>query len=147
MKNDNYKILLGALVGAAVAGVATLLFAPKSGKKLRKEISGKANEAVDTAEDYMNVAKDKGADALETAQEAGSDLSKNRQRTMNKVGNDVGRAVDHAKKGYPETAKYDLERAEEKYQEGRSKAKDIAGDTAEDIQDTAEEAKEEAENK
>lgn len=147
MKNDNYKIVLGAVVGAAVAGVATLLFAPKSGKNLRKDISNKTDEAIDTAEGYMDVAKDKGSDALETAKEAGSDLAENSQRTMDEMGSDIERAADHAEKGYTETAKYDLERAGDKQRKAGRRAKNIAKDSADDVQDTAEEAKKEAKNK
>lgn len=144
MSRDNGKMILSLLAGAAVGTLAALLFAPKSGKDLRKEIKGEANKAVDTAEDYMDVAKDKGTDVLETAQEAGSDLMKNRQKTMHKMGNQISRAADHAQDGRTETAKYDLRQAADTHKQARERTKDIAKDTAEDVKDTAQEAKEEA---
>lgn len=144
MKNNNYKLLLGALAGAAVAGIATLLFAPKSGKDLRKDIGKQTDKAIDTAEDYMDVARDKGSDVLDTAQDAGSDLMENRQKTMHKMGNQIGRAADHAKQGLTETAKYDMKQAADTHKKAIEQTKEIAKDTAEDVKDTAEEAKKEA---
>lgn len=146
MRNNNYKLLLGALAGAAVAGIATLLFAPKSGKDLREDVGKQADKAVDTAEDYMDIAKDKGSDVMETAQEAGSDLMENRQKTMHQMGKEVGRAADRAEEGLTETAKYDMKQAADTHKQARERTKEIAKETAEDVIDTAEEAKQEAEN-
>lgn len=39
---------VGVLVGAVLGGVIALLYAPKSGKELRQEIKGKADELLET---------------------------------------------------------------------------------------------------
>ena len=44
--------VVGAVVGAVVASVASLLFAPKSGKDLRRDISEGTNETLEQADDY-----------------------------------------------------------------------------------------------
>ena len=147
MRNNHYKLLLGALAGAAVAGVATLLFAPKSGKDLRKDIGRQTDKAIDGAKDYMDIAQDKGSDILDSAQEAGSDLMENRQKTMHKMGNQIGRAADRAEQGLPETAKYDLKQAADTHKQARERMKDIAAETVEDVKDTTEEAKQAAKKK
>jgi gas vesicle protein len=39
---------LGVMVGAVTGGVIALLYAPKSGRELRRDIKGKANEVFET---------------------------------------------------------------------------------------------------
>ena len=44
------RIFLGGLItGGILGGIAGLLFAPKSGKKLRRDISKKTDEIIDEA--------------------------------------------------------------------------------------------------
>lgn len=145
MKNENYKIILGAVVGAAVAGVATLLFAPKSGKDLRKDMSNQAEDAMDTAEDYMGIAKDKGTDMKETVQEAGSEMMENRQEAMGQMEREIKGAVNHAEQGRDQVAKMNAGNAQDTYRRARNENKEIVKDAAEEVKDTAVEAKEEAE--
>jgi gas vesicle protein len=47
--------LTGGLIGAAIA----LLYAPKSGKELRKDIKEKTDDLLDEAEKYVGLAKEK----------------------------------------------------------------------------------------
>lgn len=147
MKNNHGKVLLGALVGAAVAGVATLLFAPKSGKDLRKDVSKQADKAIGSAEDYAGIAKDKGSDALDTAKEAGSELIENREKNMQQMKDEFGRAADHAGDGLTETAKYDVKKAKETQRQANEETKEIAKEAADDVLDTVDEAKQEARDK
>ena len=44
---------LGALAGAAVGGIMTLLYAPKSGKELRQQIKGKTSEVVESSKNKV----------------------------------------------------------------------------------------------
>lgn len=50
----------GIVVGAAVA----LLYAPKSGKKLRRDINNKAQDLKEDAEEFINSAKEKALDVI-----------------------------------------------------------------------------------
>lgn len=145
MRKNNGSLILSVLAGAAVGALTAMLFAPKSGKDLRKDIKDEADKAIDTAEDYVGVAKDKGADVLGTAQEAGSDMMQNRNKAIHKISNQVGRAVDRAEDGLTETAKYNLQQAADTHKQARERSKEIAKDTAEDVKDTAVEAKHEFE--
>jgi gas vesicle protein len=52
-------LLVGFLTGGMVGAAVALLFAPKSGKELRKDIKGKTDELLDEAEKYLDVAKGK----------------------------------------------------------------------------------------
>lgn len=51
-------ILLGAVVGGTAAAIAALLLAPKSGKELRDELAAQADDLMDMASDYTDMAKE-----------------------------------------------------------------------------------------
>jgi hypothetical protein len=55
--------VLGACVGAGAA----LLFAPKSGRELRRDISAKASELKDTVRNALPMIHENGVDGVETA--------------------------------------------------------------------------------
>lgn len=46
-------LILGSIIGGAVGAVLALLFAPKSGKELRRDIASKTNELYKKATDYL----------------------------------------------------------------------------------------------
>lgn len=48
--------LIGAVVGGAVGAVVALLFAPKSGRELRRDIADRTEEVVDKAQQMFNKA-------------------------------------------------------------------------------------------
>lgn len=50
LKNGSIKFVEGFMIGGAVAATMALLYAPKTGKKLRKDIRKKSNELMDEAE-------------------------------------------------------------------------------------------------
>lgn len=63
-------MVVGALIGGAVSGLAALLFAPKKGTELRRDIASK------TEETYHNVANRAGVLAQDTASKIGSFVDK-----------------------------------------------------------------------
>ncbi|MEW6652989.1 MAG: YtxH domain-containing protein [Bacteroidota bacterium] len=52
-------LLIGVLAGAALGSVVALLYAPKSGKKLREDIKTKSNDFIEDTEKYYSKAKKK----------------------------------------------------------------------------------------
>jgi gas vesicle protein len=70
MKQVN-GVFLSFLLGGAVGGAIALLYAPKSGKHLRYDISRKANEMYEDGKrktnDTWNDAKEKAEDIIESA--------------------------------------------------------------------------------
>jgi len=50
-------LLLGILAGGVTGGLIALLYAPKSGTDLRRDIANKKNELIGDAEEYMERAK------------------------------------------------------------------------------------------
>lgn len=61
MKNEETPngFFFGVMIGAVLGGVAALLFAPSSGKKLRRKISDKAEDLYEDAQGYYETGKDK----------------------------------------------------------------------------------------
>ena len=59
---DNDKLgsfLIGVFIGGLIGSVAALLFAPTSGKHLRKKIKDKTDEIVEDAEELYHTGKEK----------------------------------------------------------------------------------------
>jgi gas vesicle protein len=79
--NSSYTkgMVVGALIGGAVSGVAALLFAPKKGTELRRDIADK------TEETYHTLAKGAGALAHDAASKVGSFVDKLQTRNEGKT--------------------------------------------------------------
>jgi gas vesicle protein len=58
-KGMSKGLIVGVFAGAAVGAIITLLYAPKSGKKLRLEIKTRAQDLTEDAESYLLNAKRK----------------------------------------------------------------------------------------
>jgi gas vesicle protein len=57
--NIGKGLFLGFLAGGALGAVIALLYAPKSGRELRKDIKEKTDEYIEDAEKYVTEARDK----------------------------------------------------------------------------------------
>lgn len=56
--------LLGLLAGGAIGSITALLYAPKSGRELRKDIGNKSREVVKGTEQYIDSAKTRAANII-----------------------------------------------------------------------------------
>ena len=56
--NVNKSLLLGFFSGVVVGAAAALLYAPKSGKKLRRDLNNKVRDFKEDAEEFLNTAKE-----------------------------------------------------------------------------------------
>ncbi|HRE09716.1 MAG TPA: YtxH domain-containing protein [Ignavibacteria bacterium] len=73
--------LLGLLAGGAIGGLTALLYAPKSGRELRKDIGKKGREVIKETEHYVDNAKTKASEILsESRRKAESLLSDARKK-------------------------------------------------------------------
>ncbi|MFC4618289.1 YtxH domain-containing protein [Camelliibacillus cellulosilyticus] len=70
MSEDNginkKDFFLGAFVGGVVGAVAALLFAPKSGKEIRSDISEQSQNLVKKGGDFAQLAKEKSSNLART---------------------------------------------------------------------------------
>ena len=83
--NNNNGFFLGALFGAAIGGVAALLYAPKSGRELREDLMEEADYLLDRASDYADYAQDRGSEFYDAAQDAGQDIKVNLQASASNL--------------------------------------------------------------
>lgn len=70
MKKDNKSLLWGVLAGTVVGTVTALLFAPKPGKELRKDIAEGTSEAIDKVQEIAVQASEKTTELYGKAKEA-----------------------------------------------------------------------------
>ncbi|MEO8512470.1 MAG: YtxH domain-containing protein [Ignavibacteria bacterium] len=64
-ENSSAKgIIIGFIAGGAIGGLAALLYAPKSGRELRKDISKKSKELINDGEEYLDSAKTKASEII-----------------------------------------------------------------------------------
>lgn len=74
-QNINSKdFIIGTLIGGIVGVSAALLFTPKSGKELRGDINVGASQIKDRANDWKDVAYEKGSTLKDKAYEKGSEV-------------------------------------------------------------------------
>ncbi len=73
-RNQSGKsFIVGAILGSIAAGVTALLFAPKKGKELRKDIKKKYGEYSDKTEDLVNNVSDRAMELVEKAKDIAND--------------------------------------------------------------------------
>lgn len=70
MKNDTKSLLWGILAGSVVGSVTALLFAPKPGKELRKDIADGTTGAIDKVQEIAGQAGEKGSELYGKAKDA-----------------------------------------------------------------------------
>lgn len=71
--NGGKGFAFGALFGGLVGGITALLFAPKSGNKMRKDLAKKYHAASDKAHDLLEDMCDQTGELVERAKEIASD--------------------------------------------------------------------------
>ncbi|MNO18882.1 YtxH-like protein [compost metagenome] len=70
MKKDTKSLLWGILAGSVVGSVTALLFAPKPGKELRKDIVEGTTEAAHKVQELAGAASDKSTELYSKAKDA-----------------------------------------------------------------------------
>ncbi|MBW4085011.1 YtxH domain-containing protein [Paenibacillus sp. S150] len=70
MKKDTKSLLWGILAGSVVGSVTALLFAPKPGKELRKDIADGTTEAIDKVTEIAGAANEKSTELYSKAKDA-----------------------------------------------------------------------------
>ncbi|WP_379153832.1 YtxH domain-containing protein [Paenibacillus sp. sgz5001063] len=70
MKKDNKSLLWGILAGTVVGSVTALLFAPKPGKELRKDIADGTADAIDKVQEIAGAASEKSTELYSKAKDA-----------------------------------------------------------------------------
>ena len=82
MKNNgkNGYFFKGLLIGSLAGGLAGILFAPKSGKKMRTDIREKGEDALKASKEFCSDVQDKAKHFLEEVHDRASDVGKKAKR-------------------------------------------------------------------
>ncbi len=90
-KDGSLRFLKGLMVGGAVAATMALLYAPKSGKKLRKDIRKKSNNLINEAESKFDDLQEMAESVLGDTEKR---LNKMRKNTESAIDDLVKRVKD-----------------------------------------------------
>lgn len=114
--NINSKdFIIGTLVGGIVGATVALMFAPKSGRELRADINEGAMQVMDRANEWKEVAQEKGADLYDK----GSELTKKAIDSTTKLTRDVAKKTEDLRKNVMEKQDELLDMAENSTQEDK----------------------------
>jgi len=96
---ENFRkgLLIGILTGGALGAALALLYAPKSGKELRKDIRDKSDEYLDEAEKYIAEAKDKAIDLINEGKRRSEKLIKDAKDKSDQLLKDAEKLFHDAK--------------------------------------------------
>jgi gas vesicle protein len=96
---ENFRkgMFIGFLTGGALGAALALLYAPKSGKELRKDIKDKSEEYMDEAEKYIADAKDKAIDLINEGKTRSEKLIKDARDRSDKLLKDAEKIFQDAK--------------------------------------------------
>lgn len=90
-------LLVGILTGAAVGSIITLLFAPKSGKKLREDITAKSQDFIDDADRYIERVKDKTSQLINGSKKKYEELVDETKEKVNSLLGEAERLLTEVK--------------------------------------------------
>jgi len=79
------------LIGLGAGALAALLFAPKSGKQLRRDLRRKYDDAVDAVEDFAEEARDRVEDAIERGSKWADSVKESAREQVGTVGRSLRR--------------------------------------------------------
>lgn len=91
------KFVLGAICGAAIGAVAALLYAPKTGKELREELTDKSQDLKAVALDYIELASIKGEEMKHSALQKGEELKQTALQKSEEVSTALSEGVQELK--------------------------------------------------
>lgn len=106
--NLSKGLLIGFLTGGIVGAALALLYAPKSGKELRKDLKDSADEWMDETEKFLESAKEKAEHALNEGKKKGEqliadakvkadDILKDAEKIFSQAKDKAGEIVAHGK--------------------------------------------------
>jgi gas vesicle protein len=88
----------GLLIGGALGALAGVLFAPKSGKKLRSDIKEKGREILNGGKEIYADASTKAKDIFEEVKHQAKDLKEEAEDTGEKIADEVHEKIGQVKK-------------------------------------------------
>ncbi len=90
-------LFLGFIAGSAIGAVTALLFAPKSGEDLRKDLQAKSNQLRDTAQAQLRQAREKAEQLVNEGKKRSDDIVGQAKELAGSIVSDAERVLDQAK--------------------------------------------------
>lgn len=81
------------MIGVGVGALVALLFAPKSGKQMRKDIRRKFEDARETLEDWSDEAQERIGDAVDKVQNTSAEWAEELRNAAREKAAPIGRAL------------------------------------------------------
>lgn len=109
-------LLIGIFAGAAVGSIIALLYAPKSGKKLRKGIKTKSQDFVDDADKYISNTKKKASQLINDVKKKSELLVADAEEMVDTLLDESEKILSDAKDkvgNFVQTGKVNLEKESE----------------------------------
>lgn len=75
-------LFLGMVAGTITGGIIALLYAPKSGKELRKDIGIKKDELIEDAEKYLEMSKSRASEIITDGRNKAEEMIDNAKRKI-----------------------------------------------------------------
>ena len=94
------KFFLGTVFGATIAGVSALLFAPKSGEAFREDLKNELEDLKLRADEYKELARERGAELYDTATEKSEDIKVNLKYSADNLKQQFGELANEAKSDF-----------------------------------------------
>ncbi len=116
-KGTGKGLLIGVFAGAAIGSVISLLFAPKSGKKLREEIKTKSLDFIEDADEYVSNAREKASQLIKDVKKKSELLVGDAEKKIEAFKNDSEKSLIDMKnkvENYIQTGKNKLEEERER---------------------------------
>ena len=97
-ENPQCHFCMGLLIGGVLGALAGILFAPKSGKKLRSDIKEKGSEFLNDGKKIYADASTKAKEIFEDVKHQAKDLKKEAEDTGEKIAGEVQEKIGQVKK-------------------------------------------------
>lgn len=102
MANDNGDgmakgLMVGFIAGSIVGAVLAFLYAPKSGKELRKDIMDKTAELADKGDEYLQKARSKASEIVNEAKKKSDTLISEARKQAGSLMGEAERIVSDAR--------------------------------------------------
>ncbi len=90
-------LLIGFVAGSLVGAVVALLYAPKSGKELRRDIRDKSGKLIDDAEEYLARARSKAVEIINEGKKRSENVISDARKQAETLLGDAERILSDAK--------------------------------------------------
>jgi len=124
--NNSMDFFKGLFIGGAVGAAIALLYAPKSGKETREDLSQKADEVYDKLKAEYDRSVDNAQKSIQAAQKRLDELGKLATKKADEISGSVSDLVEKGKENIDDQKgrlKHAMDAAKEAYSEEKSSKK------------------------